>query len=113
MVLVRNQQPRPDCGYCSKPGQVAYYPNYDPLNFYCNDCIKLKRPSYGRQSSENSCPLADSNGEAEAADSHDDGDEDDDEYLMREDSDERAHNKAVPLGNTPARGEGSAQPFML
>lgn len=85
----------------------------DPLNFYCNDCIKLKRPSYGRQSSENSCPLADSNGEAEAADSHDDADEDDDEYLMREDSDERAHNKAVPLGNTPARGEGSAQPFML
>ena len=69
--------------------------------------MKLKRPSYGEHLSENGCPLADSDGEAEsaAADGHDDLDEHDDEYLMREDPDERAHNKAVALGNTPALGQ--------
>lgn len=82
----------------------------DSPDFFCNDCIKLKRPSYGRHLSKDGRPLADSDGEAESADSaaagsHDNGDEDDDEYWMREDPDERACNKAVAVGNTPALGQ--------
>ena len=37
MVLTRNQQPRPECGHCSQPSQVAYfryYPNYGMLNHW-------------------------------------------------------------------------------
>lgn len=82
----------------------------DQPDFFCNDCIKLKRPSYGRRLSKNGCPVPYSDGEAGSADSaaagsHDEGDEDDDDYWMREDPDERAHNKAVALGNTPALGQ--------
>ena len=82
----------------------------DPPDFFCNDCIKLKQPSYGRHLSENGCPLADSDGEAESADSaaagrHDDGDENDDQYWMREDPDQRACNIAIALDNTPALGQ--------
>lgn len=69
----------------------------DPPEFYCNDCIKLIRPSYGNQHHE----------EAEAADAVDDGGEedDDDEAWMQEDADQRAYNKAVALANTPQLGQ--------
>ena len=42
---------------------------------FCNDCIKLKRPSYGRHLGKTGCPPADSDGEADsaAAHGHDDG----------------------------------------
>lgn len=71
-------------------------------DFYCNDCIKLKRPSYGRQLDHDGNPVVDSDAESDDAE---EDDEEDDEYWMREDSDERAFNKALPLANTPQLGQ--------
>lgn len=77
----------------------------DSPNFYCNDCIKLRRPSYGLHLDANGCPVAGSDGDAESADKNEDSDGDDDEYWMRDDADQRASNAAVALDNTPQLGQ--------
>lgn len=52
MVLTRNQQPRPECGHCSQPSQVAYfryYPNYGTLHYW--------HPHSGRHDTIQECLL--------------------------------------------------------
>ncbi|KAA6419730.1 MAG: hypothetical protein FRX49_10263 [Trebouxia sp. A1-2] len=107
MVLVRNQQPIPECLRCSLPSEAAYfkyYPNFEPPDFFCNECMKLRRPSYGKLD-EHGHPVADSDADAEPADGEEQLDDNDEGYWLREDADERACNKAVALDNTPQLGQ--------
>ena len=60
--------------------------------------MKLRRSSYGRLD-EHGHSVADSDAEAESADGEEELDENDEDYWLREDADERAHNKAVALDN--------------
>ena len=76
----------------------------EPPDFFCNECIKVRRPSYGRLD-EHGHPVADSDAEAEPADGEEEIDENDEDYWLKEDADERAYNKAVALDNTPQLGQ--------
>ncbi len=76
----------------------------EPPDFFCNECIKVRRPSYGRLD-EHGHPVADSDAEAEPADGEEEIDENDEDYWLKEDADERVYNKAVALDNTPQLGQ--------
>lgn len=76
----------------------------EPPDFFCNECMKLRRPSYGKLD-EHGHPVADSDADAEPADGEEQLDDNDEGYWLREDADERACNKAVALDNTPQLGQ--------
>jgi len=56
--------------------------NAEQPDFFCNECMKVRRPSYRRQLDEHGHPVADSDAEAESADGEEELDEDDEDYWL-------------------------------
>jgi predicted RNA-binding Zn-ribbon protein involved in translation (DUF1610 family) len=101
-ALAVDRQTLPKCVSCS----TMLHCDAEPPDFFCRECMKVRRPSFERQLDEHGHPVADSDAEAEPeADDEEEIDENDEDYWLKEDADERAYNKAVALDNTPQLGQ--------
>ena len=77
-ALAVDRQTLPKCVSCS----TMLHCDAEPPDFFCRECMKVRRPSFERQLDEHGHPVADSDAEAESADGEEELDEDDEDYWL-------------------------------